>query len=48
MRRLAVIAWPQAIGPQSGDCGPLAPLLRDPDRSVALLAAMEIVLIAAR
>lgn len=48
VRRLAVIAWPQAIGPQSGDCGPLAPLLRDPDRSVALLAAMEIVLIAAR
>lgn len=48
VRRLAVIAWPQAIGPQGGDCDPLAPLLRDADRSVALLAAMEIVLIAAR
>ncbi len=48
VRRLAVIAWPQAIGSQGGDCDPLAPLLRDPDRSVALLAAMEIVLIAAR
>ncbi len=48
VRRLAVVAWPQAIGAQGGDCEPLAPLLRDADRSVALLAAMEIVLIAAR
>lgn len=48
VRRLAVVAWPQAIGPQGGDCDALAPLLRDADRSVALLAAMEIVLIAAR
>ena len=48
VRRLAVIAWPQAIGPQGSDTEPLAPLLRDADRSVAMLAAMEIVLIAAR
>lgn len=48
VRRLAVIAWPQAIGAQGSDTEPLAPLLRDADRSVALLAAMEIVLIAAR
>jgi HEAT repeat protein len=48
VRRLAVIAWPQAIGAQGSDCDALAPLLRDTDRSVALLAAMEIVLIASR
>lgn len=48
VRRLAAMVWPQAIGPRGGDCDPLVPLLRDPDRSVALLAAMQIVIIAAR
>lgn len=47
VRRLAVLAWSDATG-ASGDCDPLAPRLRDSDRSVALLAAVEIVLIAAR
>ncbi|MBI5513254.1 MAG: HEAT repeat domain-containing protein [Deltaproteobacteria bacterium] len=47
VRRLAVLAWPDVTGP-SGDVDPLAPLLLDPDPSVALLAAVEIVLIAAR
>lgn len=47
VRRLAVLAWSDATG-ASGDCDPLAPRLRDDDRSVALLAAVEIVLIAAR
>jgi HEAT repeat protein len=47
VRRLAVLAWSDATG-ASGDCDPLVPRLRDDDRSVALLAAVEIVLIAAR
>ena len=47
VRRLAVLAWSDATG-ASGDCDPLALRLRDDDRSVALLAAVEIVLIAAR
>lgn len=47
VRRLAVLAWSDATG-ASDDCDPLAPRLRDDDRSVALLAAVEIVLIAAR
>jgi HEAT repeat protein len=48
VRRIAVTAWPQAIGPLGSDCDPLAPLLVDTDSSVSLLAAVEIVLIAAR
>jgi len=47
VRRLAVLAWSDATG-ASGDCDPLVPRLRDDDRSVALLAAVEIVLIASR
>jgi HEAT repeat protein len=47
VRRLAVLAWSDATG-ASGDCDPLGPRLRDEDRSVALLAAVEIVLVAAR
>jgi HEAT repeat protein len=47
VRRVAVMAWSDAL--QGGaDCDPLAPLLGDPDRSVALMAAVQIVLIAAR
>ncbi len=48
VRRLAAMVWPQAIGPRGTDCDALAPLLNDPDRSVALLAAMQIIIIAAR
>jgi HEAT repeat protein len=48
VRRLAAMVWPQAIGPRGSDCDALAPLLRDTDRSVALLAAMQIIIIAAR
>gem|GEM_PF-1212831 len=48
VRRLAVMVWPQAIGPRGTDCDALAPLLRDADRSVALLAAMQVIIIAAR
>jgi HEAT repeat protein len=48
VRRLAVMAWPQAIGSRGTDCDTLAPLLTDTDRSVALLAAMQIIVIAAR
>jgi hypothetical protein len=47
VRRLAVLAWPDVVT-VSDDVDPLAPLLLDPDPSVALLAAVEIVLIAAR
>lgn len=47
VRRLAVLAWSDAVG-TTGDCDPLAPRLRDDDRSVALLAAVEIILVAAR
>lgn len=47
VRRLAVLAWPDATRGAS-DCDALLPLLRDPDRSVALLAAVEILVIAAR
>ncbi len=47
VRRLAVLAWSDATG-ASGDCDPLGPRLRDDDRSVALLAAVEIILVAAR
>jgi len=47
VRRVAVMAWAEALEGGS-DCDPLAPLLTDPDRSVALLAAVQIVLIAAR
>jgi HEAT repeat protein len=47
VRRLAVIAWSNLAG-TSGDVDPLAPLLDDPDRSVRLMAAAEIVRIAAR
>lgn len=47
VRRMAVMAWPEALGGGT-DCDPIAPLLLDPDRSVALLAAVEIILIAAR
>ncbi len=47
VRRLAVLAWPD-IANASGNTDPLVPLLTDPDRSVALMAAVEIVLIASR
>ncbi len=47
VRRVAVLSWAEAL--QGGaDCDPLGPLLVDPDRSVALAAAVQIVLIAAR
>lgn len=47
IRRMAVLAWPEVAG-TSGDVDPLVPLLSDPDRSVALMAAAEVVLIASR
>lgn len=47
VRRIAALAWGDAVG-ASSDCDPLAPLLRDPDRSVATLAAMQIILVASR
>ncbi len=47
IRRMAVLAWPDVVS-ASGNVEPLRPLLTDADRSVALLAAVEIVLIAGR
>ncbi len=47
VRRLAVLAWGDVTGP-SQDCDPLVPRLRDSDRSVALLAAVEVILVATR
>lgn len=47
IRRQAVIAWSHLVG-TSGDADPLAPLLEDPDLSVRLTAATEIVRITAR
>jgi HEAT repeat protein len=47
VRRVAAMAWGDVAGP-SGDCDVLAPLLRDADRSVVALAAMQIILVAAR
>ena len=48
VRRLAVMVRPQAIGPRGTDCDALAALFRVADRSVALLAAMRVIVIAAR
>lgn len=47
VRRVAVMAWGELTG-ASGDVDALAPLLRDEDRSVVALAAMQIILAAAR
>lgn len=47
VRRVAALAWGDAVG-ASSDCDPLAPLLRDPDRSTATLAAMMIIVVASR
>lgn len=47
VRRVAVLAWGDLVG-ASGDLDALAPLLRDEDRSVVALAAMQIILGAAR
>lgn len=47
VRRLAVLAWPDATR-GADDCDALLPLLRDPDRSVALLAAVELLVMASR
>ena len=47
VRRVAVIAWSHLAG-NSGESEPLAPLLEDRDLSIRLMAAAEIVRIAAR
>ncbi len=47
VRRMAVLAWSRLAG-TSGETDPLAPLLEDPDRSIRLMAAAEIVRIASR
>lgn len=47
VRRIAVLVWSD-VRDVSRDSDELAPLLRDPDRSVALIAAVQIVLAAAR
>jgi HEAT repeat protein len=47
VRRVAVLAWSHLAG-TSGETDPLAPLLEDSDRSIRLMAAAEIVRIAAR
>jgi HEAT repeat protein len=45
VRRLGVLAWSR-LAETSGEVDPLAPLLEDPDRSVRLMAAGEIVRVA--
>jgi HEAT repeat protein len=47
VRRLAIVAWSNLAG-TSGEVEPLAHLLTDPDRSVRLMAAAEIVRITSR
>lgn len=47
VRRVAVMAWSHLAG-TSGETDPLGPLLQDPDLSIRLMAAAEIVRIASR
>lgn len=47
VRRMAVLAWSH-LASDSGEVDPLAPLLEDPDRSVRLSAAAEVIYLATR
>lgn len=48
VRRLAVLSWSHLVAAGVGDVDALAPLLEDADRSVRLMAAVEIVRLATR